>query len=112
MYGKYHIVRGDLFGITRRLKEIDKGYFVVYAYKKKRFEVHHRGQAGGSFCLAVPFDRLDARLIAHVLRSRVQNADKVFAAIERDNKILFKQERYEAVKKAENRTEELLSAAR
>jgi len=109
MYGKYHIVRGDLFGIARRIREIDKGYFVAYSYKHKRFEVHHRYQRGGSFCLAVPFDRLDARLVDLVLKSRVQNADKVFAQIERDNKRLLKQEKYKAVKNAENQTERLFS---
>lgn len=41
MIGKYNIVKNDLFGICKRIKQIDKGYFIVYSYKLRRFEIHN-----------------------------------------------------------------------
>lgn len=108
MYGTHHVAGGDLFNISARLKEIDKGYFVVYSYKKKRFEVHNRLQRGGSFCLAVPYDRLDARTVELVRKTRAERTEQLLAEAEKHNAALYKQALYDARRGAEAQMEKLL----
>jgi len=109
MIGKYDIISSDLFNISKRIKKIDGGYFIAYSYKMRRFEVHNSRQRGGSFCLAVPFDRLDARVLDLVKQTKSENADKIFKKIESDNERLLKENRYKAIKDAEIKMENLLS---
>lgn len=79
------IVRGDLFGIADRLKSIDEGYFVVLDKRTGEYEVHNRFQRGNTFALKVPYRGLDARTVTLVLKTRAENARKLFEAMEREN---------------------------
>ena len=80
------VLTGDLFDITGRLRAIDADYFVAYNGRLHRYEVHHRRQRGGTFCLAVPYDRLDARTVTLVRRTRAERAAKLLKEYERDNR--------------------------
>lgn len=101
-------IKGDVFDIPRRLREIDKGYCVFYNRKKHRFEVHNRLQGGGSFCLAVPYTRLDVRTLDLVRRTRQERAESFFAELEAENKRAEQTLVADAVKDAEKKTEEVL----
>ena len=79
------IVRGDLFGIADRLKSIDEGYFVVLVKRTGEYDVHNRFQRGNTFALKVPYRGLDARTVTLVLKTRAENARKLFEAMEREN---------------------------
>jgi crotonobetainyl-CoA:carnitine CoA-transferase CaiB-like acyl-CoA transferase len=78
-------VTGDVFGIVDQLKSIDSKYFVMFNRTKQRFEIHHSGQRFQSFCLAVPYDELDARTLEFVKETRVENYKKLKARLDKEN---------------------------
>lgn len=72
---------GDLYDITGRLKEIDRGYFIVRNGKKNRFEVHHEGQPQDTYCMTLPYDELDARTVQLVLQTRRERLDRLLTEL-------------------------------
>lgn len=80
-------IESDCQDIVKRLKDIDINYFVVYNLDKQRFELHNSAQKN-SYCLTFPYESLDERAIDLALKTRVQNADIIFASLEKENKIL------------------------
>ncbi len=85
MIGYGYIVKNDLFDISRRLREIDESYYVIYSYRNKRYEVHSNLQKGSSLAVVLPFDRLDCRSIIHVLKTRRENLSNLLLEIDRCN---------------------------
>ena len=81
MRGKV-LITDDTFDISTRIKQIDAGYFVMYNFKTQRFEVHHDGQG---LCLVLPFDRLDARAVAEVRRTRAERRRQLLEEMDRHN---------------------------
>lgn len=79
-------IESDCLDIIRRIKEIDKGYYVVYNSDKRVFELHNREQGRNSYCLTFPYDALDERCYLHVLKTRVRNSDALFQEMEEENK--------------------------
>ena len=77
----------DVFDITKRLKEIDRNYFVVFNTKKQKFEVHNKSQKN-TYCLSVPYNTLDIRTIFLTLKSRRENIDKILEEIDVNNQKL------------------------
>ncbi len=85
---KSFIIESDCLDIVKRIKTIDKAYFVVFNIENSKFELHHAEQERGTYCLTFPFDVLDERAYLHVLKTRVENADAIFAEIDRQNEKL------------------------
>ena len=77
----------DVFDILSRLKAIDSNYFIVFNTNKQRYEVHNSGQKQ-TFCLTVPFNKIDARLVPYVRKTRRENADKLIKEMEIHNEKL------------------------
>lgn len=92
-------IKNDLYSIADRLKEVDERYEIYRNTLLNRFEVH----ADGALQLAVPFDRLDARTVALVRRTRVENVGRLIKEIDRDNARLERDE--------SNRKRDMLLAA-
>lgn len=92
------VIDDDLFGVCRRLKSIDDGYFVFLNYKTGRFEVHNRKDAH-TLCLVLPYDRLDERTVRHVLYTRAERAREIVERMERENARLDAERRRTAVQK-------------
>lgn len=84
------IILSDVYNIAKRLKEIDRNYFVVYNTSKKKYEVHNSRQIGDSYCLTVPFDCLDARTIFLVQQSRIKNISEIVEKMDFENEVLQK----------------------
>lgn len=84
------IILSDVFDIAKRLKEIDRNYFVVFNTAKQKYEVHNSRQLGDSYCLTVPFDCFDARTIVLVQQSRIKNISEIVEKMDFDNKVLQK----------------------
>lgn len=78
-------IKNDVYFVLERLKEIDKKYLIFYNAKRKVFEIHNKGQIGGSYCLTVPYKTLDSRTIDLVKKTRVENSKKIFAEIDAEN---------------------------
>jgi len=75
----------DVYNISKRIKEIDKGYYIVFNTSKAKFEVHNSLQLGGSYCLTLPYTSLDERTLKHVRKTSCANIDYVLNEIENDN---------------------------
>ncbi len=76
-------ITDDLYDIARRLRSVDDDYRLLYNTDKNRYEVH--SAARGAIQFVVPFDEADARTVDYALRTRVQNAEAIFAEVERHN---------------------------
>lgn len=75
----------DLFNIVQRVKQINNKYRVFRNKKKKRFELYYQNGLNLEFELVLPYEKLDYRTIDLVLKSRVENADKIFKEIDEFN---------------------------
>ena len=77
------LITNDLFDIAWRLRAVNDNYLVYYNVEKQRFEVHNSNKNTLEF--VVPYDELDARTVEYARYSRVENAEKIFAEIEKHN---------------------------
>lgn len=80
-------IEHDVFNIVNRLKTINKNYFVLFNLKTKKFELHNKSTKN-TLCLILPFERLDARTITHVLKS--EKIDECLKEIEIVNEKISK----------------------
>ena len=74
-------IYSDCLDIVKRLKEIDKDYFVVYNIERKTFELHNRAQERDTFCLTLPYDTLDERAIFLTKKTLSKKRDELFKEI-------------------------------
>jgi hypothetical protein len=79
-------VKGDLYDIARRIKSIEKGYFIVFNKRAKKFEVHSTWNVGNTYCFTVPYSRLDYRTIELCKETNLAiHGDQIEKRIESDN---------------------------
>ena len=91
-------IENDLYDIVKRIREIDKRYFVLYDKIGKKFQLHQKTPRGESYVLTFPFATLDARCVEHTLKTRIERFDKIMADIVKNNADL----EYKATQKAKN----------
>lgn len=72
----------DLFNVVQRVKQINNKYRIFRNKKKSRFELYYQNGLNLEFELVLPYEKLDYRTIDLVLKSRVENADKIFKEID------------------------------
>ncbi len=72
----------DVFNIVKRLKTINKNYFVMYNLKLKKFEIHNK-KYKNTLCLTLPYSCLDNRTITYVLKS--EQVEERIKEIEENN---------------------------
>lgn len=101
------VIDDDLFGVARRLKSIDDGYFVFLNYKTGKFEVHNAKDTH-TLCLVLPYDTLDERTVRHVLYTRAERAREIVARMERENARLEMEQAKKAARQVAEKTGELL----
>lgn len=82
---KYRLITDNVFDIPSRLREVDRGYFVLLNRRSGNFEVHHTENIGSTYCLTIPYKELDSRTIDLVQQTRVENAEKLIAEMEARN---------------------------
>ncbi len=83
-------IYSDCQDIIKRLKEIDKDYFVVYNLSRKTFELHNHSQKEGTFCLTLPFECLDERTLDLTRRTQSEKRDELIKELDRENERLEK----------------------
>lgn len=81
-------VDNDVFNISKRIKYIDRDYFILYDTEKHNFEVHNKNQIDTTYCLTLPFKYLDKRTLDYVYQTQSTNIEKILENIENDNKLL------------------------
>ena len=80
-------IKSDVYNISKRIKYIDKDYYVVFNTSKNSFEVHNSAQIGSSYCLTLPFKELDERTINYIFETKSENIERILSKIENDNKL-------------------------
>ena len=96
-------IYSDCQDIIKRLKEIDKDYFVVYNISRKTFELHSCGQEEGTYCLSLPFDCLDERTIDLTLKTQSQKRDELIKELDAENERLEKSRKKNILNEVEAR---------
>ncbi len=77
-------VKRDMFGISQRLKRIDRGYYIVFNCANSVYEVHNRHQGIDTYCLTSPYPTLDYRLLEYVANTQIKDG-KIFEELEKNN---------------------------
>ncbi len=80
-------INSDVYGIAKRIKYIDKDYYILYNTSTRVFELHNSSQRDSTYCLTLPYDTLDFRVLVYTFESRSTNIDKIVEKIENDNKL-------------------------
>ena len=78
----------DVYNISKRIKNIDRNYYIVYNTSKQKFEIHNSSQVGMSYCLTLPYNELDERTLKLVLKSSTNNIDEILEKIENNNNLI------------------------
>ena len=78
------MIEEDLYDISRRLKEIDDGYFLVFNFLKDRYEVHHMYRKN-TFQFSVPYPELDCRTLKLAYETRVERMEELLRKMEQEN---------------------------
>jgi hypothetical protein len=80
-------INGDVYNIAKRIKNIDRNYYVVFNTSKQKFEVHNSSQSGSSYCLTLPHNQLDERALNFVHQTKSANIDEILEQIENNNNL-------------------------
>lgn len=90
------LITDDLYGISKRIKDIESGYFIVRNRKSGKYEVHSLFNNGtNTYCFTVPYDELDSRTLDYCLETSIAiHGDEIYKRIEENNaKVDAKKER-------------------
>lgn len=99
-------INNDLFDVAARLKSVNWNYRLYYNKLRDRFEVHNLLQRPNTLAFVVPYDDLDARTVEYARFSSVQNAQKLFRDIEKNNENLEKEAQKRSVETIMSKLEE------
>lgn len=83
--GALRPVEADVCDIVWRIKEIDRGYFVMFNLESGRFEVHHEAQTGSTLACELPYEQLDERAVRYVRRTSAARIMRYLEELEREN---------------------------
>ena len=76
----------DVYEISKRIKQIDRDYYVVYNTSTCKFEVHNLAQQDTTYCLTLPYSFLDERTLNYVAKTRSVNIETILEELEIENK--------------------------
>lgn len=80
-------IDSDVYDIVERIKEIDEGYFIIYNTDNGCFELHNYNQFN-TYCLRIPYDSLDERVISLIYKTLSSNLDNIIKEIDEQNEML------------------------
>lgn len=89
----------DVYNISKRIKEIDRNYYIVFNTSNEKFEVHNSSQICGSYCLTLPYKEIDERVLKYVQKTSSVNIDYVLNEIQNNNNLLESTEKTSAFNK-------------
>ena len=106
-YGRGRIpVVSHAMDIPDRIRELDKGYFVMFNTKIQKYEVWHRGDGEGVLECVLPYDGLDERAVRHVREHRLERMEQLIREIEEHNARLEAEAQKKWLDEAGDRTKE------
>ena len=86
-------LNSDVYNISKRVKEIDKDYYVVYDTSLNKFEIHNSMQIGSSYCLTLPYSSLDERTLNYIHKTKSTNIERILEQIDNDNELFLSAEK-------------------
>ena len=81
------IINSDVYNIAKRIKDIDRDYFIVYNTSKNVYEVHNSSQIGSTYCVCIPYNTLDVRTLEFVYMTQSKFISDIIAKIDSENKL-------------------------
>ena len=84
------LIEDNVFNIPQRLKEIEKGLFVVLNVITQHYELHNEEQEHSTYCLTFPFEQLDSRAIDLTMERLSHRGENILLEIDRHNKAVEK----------------------
>lgn len=98
----------DVYNISKRIKKIDRSYYIVFNTLKEKFEIHCSNQIGSSYCLTLPYDELDERALKYVRSTQIANIGEIIEKLEYDNQLRISAEKSRATAHVEDAIEQSL----
>ncbi len=80
-------IKHDVYDIAKRIRYIDRDYYIVYDTLKRVYEIHNSSQLGSSYCLTSPYDTLDDRVLKYVRETSSANIENILEKIDIKNRI-------------------------
>ena len=77
-------IESDVFDIIKRIKDIDKNYYIMYNLDNYKYELHYKGLSN-TYCFTCPFDNLDKRFIDLIYKTNIQYIDNIVEDIDNNN---------------------------
>lgn len=81
------VIENDVYNIAKRIKYIDRDYFIVYNTSKENYEIHNKSQIGSTYCVTIPYNTLDERTLDFVYKTQSKNIEEILCKIENENKL-------------------------
>lgn len=97
----------DVYSIVKRIKALDKDYFVMYDYCSKSYELHHKKEKP-TYLISLG-KKLNKQSLVKVYKSQSKNSIEIFRSIERTNSNLEKYATKLVFDKAKNTLKEQLN---
>jgi hypothetical protein len=74
LQGKPHLrpIFSSVLSIPERVKEHNKDFFVVFNTEKQWYEVHSLANIGDTFCMNIPLNELDSRVLRLVRKQNIR----------------------------------------
>lgn len=72
-------VKSDVFNISKRVKEINSDYYIMFNNKAKKYELHSNMYGRNSHIITLPFSALDERAIHYINKAlnTINNIDDI-----------------------------------
>lgn len=103
-----NLVTSNVYDIPARLKEYDPSFFIVYNNKYERLEVHSLENKGSTFCMVVPYEELDERILVLIRRNDLKTRGRaIFKELDKDNERLEKSREREKANYLESASKEM-----
>ena len=77
-------IESDVFDVSKRIKEIDENYFIMFNLNNNKYELHCASQPN-TYCFSYPFEDLDERFIDMIYKTNVTNIDNIIEQIDNNN---------------------------
>lgn len=82
------LITSDVFNISKRIKKIEKEYFIVWNVLREKWEVHSTANIGDSYCFTVPYDGLDERTLRYCHMTRNAAHGNQYKAMKEHNALI------------------------
>lgn len=97
------IVKNDVFNISKRIKHINRDYFVIFDENKKIFQILNNKEI-----ITLPFKTLDERVLVFLINRQNKTNYEILNEIEEHNQKLDKENKNKIIKSSIDCAEKIL----